>query len=70
MRLVIKKVFRDKITKELYKVDDVVEFTEERAKELLADNRGLVEEAKEAKEEEVSDEPKKVAKKRTTKKSK
>lgn len=58
MKLLIKREFRDKITGELYKKDSVVEFAEDRAKEILADNRGLAEEAKE----------KKTAKKTATKK--
>lgn len=72
MRLVIKKVFRDKHTKEVYKVDSIIEFEDERAKELLSDPRKLVEEIKEAKAEEeiIAEEPKKATKKRTTKKSK
>ena len=72
MRLLIKNVFRDKNTKEVYKVNSVVEFEEDRAKELLADGRNLVEEIKEAKAEEeiIAEEPRKVTKKRTTKKSK
>lgn len=72
MRLLIKNVFRDKNTKEVYKVNSVVEFEEDRAKELLADGRNLVEEIKEAKAEEeiIAEEPKKATKKRTTKKSK
>ncbi len=72
MRLLIKKVFRDKNTKEVYKVNSVVEFEKDRAKELLADDRNLVEEIKEAKAEEeiIAEEPKKATKKRTTKKSK
>lgn len=49
MKLLIKREFRDKITGELYKKDSVVEFAEDRAKEILADNRNLAEEAKEKK---------------------
>ena len=49
MKLQIKREFRDKITGELYKKNSVVEFTEDRAKEILADKRGLAEEAKEKK---------------------
>ena len=72
MRLLIKNVFRDKNTKEVYKVDSIIEFEDERAKELLSDPRKLVEEIKEAKAEEeiIAEEPKKATKKRTTKKSK
>ena len=49
MKLLIKREFRDKITGELYKEGSVVEFTEDRAKEILADTRVLAEEAKEKK---------------------
>lgn len=49
MKLQIKREFRDKITGELYKKDSVVEFTDDRANEILADKRGLAEEAKEKK---------------------
>jgi hypothetical protein len=45
MRLAVKKVFRDKLTKALYKVDDVVEFQDENRIEDLV-NRGLCEEVK------------------------
>lgn len=65
MKLAIKREFRDKITGELYKVDDVKEFTEERAKEILADPRGLVEVAPEEPEE---PKPKKLAAKKKAKK--
>lgn len=58
MKLLIKREFRDKITGELYKEGSVVEFAEDRAKEILADKRSLAEEAKE----------KKTAKKAATKK--
>ncbi len=58
MKLLIKREFRDKITGELYKEGSVVEFAEDRAKEILADKRSLAEEAKE----------KKTAKKTATKK--
>lgn len=47
MKLLIKREFRDKITGELYKEGSVVEFAEDRAKEILADTRSLAEEAKE-----------------------
>lgn len=49
MKLLIKREFRDKITGELYKEGSVVEFAEDRAKEILADTRSLAEEAKEKK---------------------
>lgn len=68
MKLAIKREFRDKITGELYKVDDVKEFTEERAKEILADPRGLVEAAPEEPEEPKPKKP--AAKKTATKKAK
>ena len=58
MKLLIKRQFRDKITGELYAEGSEVEFTEDRAKEILADKRSLAEEAKE----------KKTAKKTATKK--
>lgn len=45
MELTIRKEFRDKITGEKYKAGQIVEFDEDRAAELLADRRGLVEKA-------------------------
>ena len=44
--LKVEKVFKDKITGELYKVGQIIEVSEDRAKELLADGRGLVSEVK------------------------
>ena len=68
MKLLIKKEFRDKFTGELYKVDDVKEFTKERAEQILADPRGLVEAAP---EEPTEPKPKKpAAKKPVAKKAK
>lgn len=61
MKLKIEKEFTDKFTGETYKVDDVKEFEEARAKELLADSRNLVTQVKDEKKE---------AKKPTSKKSK
>lgn len=46
MKLLIKKAFRDKITMELYKEGTVVEFEDERGKEILADPRDLASESK------------------------
>lgn len=59
MKLRIEKEFVDKDTNELYKVGDIKEFKEARAKELLADNRSLVSKVK----EEVKKTPKKVVEK-------
>ena len=47
MKLEIKKQFRDKVTKELYMVGDVIEFDEARAEELKAHPAELVEEVQE-----------------------
>lgn len=60
MKLKINIEFRDKFTGELYKKDSIVEFEEDRAKELLADKRNLVEKVKEEapKTEEAQDEKK------------
>lgn len=44
--LKVEKVFKDKITGELYQVGQTIEVSEDRAKELLADGRGLVSEVK------------------------
>lgn len=49
MKLKIETKFKDKYTGETYEAGSTVEFKEERAKELLADERGLVSEIKEAK---------------------
>jgi 5,10-methenyltetrahydromethanopterin hydrogenase len=46
MKLTILKPFRDKVTGEDYTVGATVDFTEERAKEILADRRKLAEKAK------------------------
>lgn len=63
MKLKILIAFTDKYTDKSYKVGEIVEFDEKRAKELLADKRNLVvlvEEAKEAEEATVeeAEEPK------------
>lgn len=42
MKLKIEKDFSDKYTNAKYKVGQEIDFKEERAKELLADKRGLV----------------------------
>ena len=47
MKLEIKKQFRDRETKELYKVGAVIEFDEARAEELRAHPAGLVKEVQE-----------------------
>lgn len=46
VKLTILKPFRDKVTGEDYKVGSTVDFTDERAKEILADRRKLAEKAK------------------------
>lgn len=46
MKLTILKPFRDKVTGEDYKAGSTVDFTEDRAKEILADRRKLAERAK------------------------
>jgi len=43
MRLIIKQRMRDKYTDEIYEQGAVIDFKAERAKELLADPRGLAE---------------------------
>ena len=60
MELKINIEFRDKFTGELYKKDSIVEFEEDRAKELLSDKRKLVSKVKETapKVEEAQDEKK------------
>lgn len=66
MKLKIEKEFKDKYTGKKYKAGDAIEFKEERAKELLSDDRALVSEVKEEVKEEpekVEEEPKKPAKK-------
>ena len=47
MKLKINLKFTDKITGEKYKDGSIVEFEDERAKELLADKRNLVSEIEE-----------------------
>lgn len=49
MKLKIEKEFVDKITNAKYKVGDVVEFEDDRAKELVSDFRKLVSKVKEEK---------------------
>lgn len=68
MKLVIKREFRDKFTGELYKVDDVKEFADDRADQILADPRGLAEVAPEEPEEPKPKKP--AAKKPAAKKPK
>lgn len=46
MKLKIEKVFKDKNTGERYDIGKVIEFEEDRAKELLSDERHLVSEVK------------------------
>lgn len=46
MKLTILKPFRDKVTGEDYKAGSTVDFTDDRAKEILADRRKLAEKAK------------------------
>ena len=69
MKLDIKLNFTDKYTGEQYKKDSVVDFSDERAKELLSDKRNLVSihvdevETVEEKVEEEKPAPKKRGKK-------
>ena len=56
MKLEILKQFRDRETKELYKVGAVIEFDEARAEELIAHPAGLV---KVVQEEKTAEKPKK-----------
>lgn len=51
MKLKIEKEFIDKYTGKKYKAGSEVEFEDERAKELLSDDRKLVSEVKETSEE-------------------
>ncbi len=46
MRIKVLKPFVDKITKDEYKPGDIKEFSDERAREILADHRNLAEEVK------------------------
>lgn len=62
MKLKIEKEFTDKYTGKKYKVGDVIEFEEGRAKELLSDTRELV--------SKVTEEAEKPAEKKPAKKSK
>lgn len=66
MILKIEKEFTDKYNGKKYKIGDEVEFKEERAKELLSDDRALVSKAKEDLKEDPKDDdekPKKPVKK-------
>lgn len=63
MKLKIEKEFKDKYTGKKYKAGDTVDFKEERANELLSDDRGLVSEVKETSEQVEEEKPKKPAKK-------
>ena len=62
MKLKVLIKFRDKITGELHEVDSVFDADDQRAKELLADNRKLVAKVKEEKTEEATEAPKKATK--------
>lgn len=55
VKLTILKPFRDKVTGEDYKVGSTVDFTDERAKEILADRRKLAEKAKAQKAPEAAE---------------
>jgi hypothetical protein len=68
MELKIEKRFRDKHTKEIYEPGNIVEFTDTRAGEILADRRGLASVA--ADDAEPEEKPKKRAAKKPAKKSK
>ena len=59
MKLKIEKEFRDKYTGQLYKAGEEVVFKDERAEELLSDDRKLVTKIK----EDSKEAPKKPAKK-------
>lgn len=61
MKLKIEREFKDKYTGKKYKAGDEMDFENDRAKELLSDDRGLVSKIKEESEE--VEEPKKPAKK-------
>lgn len=64
--LKVEKVFRDKITGELYQIGQTIDVSEARAKELLADGRGLVSEIK-AKAKSASKSTTKTTAKKSTK---
>lgn len=66
MKATVKKSFRDKITKVMYKPGESVEMDDARIADLAG--RGLVEPVKEKKAEEPEEKPK--AKKKSVKKSK
>ena len=63
MKVKINKAFTDKYTGEAYKVGQVVEVTETRAKELLGDARKLVDLVEEKPKAEDKAKPKATAKK-------
>lgn len=62
MKLKIEIGFTDKYTGQKYNAGEEVVFEDERAKELLADNRKLVAKVKEEKTEEATEAPKKATK--------
>lgn len=79
MKVKAKTAFVDKYTEKVYAPGDVIECTEERRKELLADSRKLVEaveetaeakaeekKAEEPAEEKAAEDPKKTTAKKTT----
>lgn len=74
MKLKINTKFSDKYNGKVYEKDSIVEFSDDRAKELLADKRNLVEKVKEAApktDEEAQDEKKtEVVKQQPRKKKK
>ena len=63
MKIIANKTFMDKVTKQTYKPGDVVEVSDKRGKEILADKRGLASLV----EDGVHAEEKKPKKKKTTK---
>lgn len=65
MELKVLKAFRDKETGKVYQPNDVAEFSDERAKVILADRRKLAEKSKPARKE-TSEEPKAEATAKTT----
>lgn len=71
MKLKILQIFTDKYTDKKYKINEIVDFEEKRAAELLSDKRNLVEEVKELvkdKVEEVKEEVEEAKPKRKTSK--
>lgn len=74
MKLKVEKRFRDKLTGALHIVDDIIEVSDKRGEELLADERNFVTKfvedkpaKEEAKKEETPAAEKKPASKKTTK---